>query len=228
MSLVYGSAVYSNERIRRRPLAFPWPPKPKPYERAALVAQAARYLAGVRDYRGFDARDGSRHGVAHGADLALQLSLNPALDQPMGEALLSANASQVLPSGEHAWRFGEAERLMAPVFHLGRRTWWTPVEWQTWFDGLLARRAPLAVPTPLGLAQRHNLVAFLSALYVTLLESTDAEARAPSARIAPGSAGGRLTFQVLALLHDHQGTAQSLHNGTERCRTLKQGCRPWA
>ena len=30
----------------------------------------------VRDYRGFDAKQGWRHGVAHGADLLLQLSRN--------------------------------------------------------------------------------------------------------------------------------------------------------
>jgi len=152
-----------------------------PDERAMLVTQAARYLAGVRDYRGFDARDGWRHGVAHGADWVLQLALNPALDQPMAEALLGAVASQVLPAGEQFWRFGEAERLMAPVVYLGRRTWWTAADWQAWFDALLARRAQ--APMSLNLAQRHNLVAFLSALYVALQESTDSEARA---RLLPG------------------------------------------
>lgn len=154
-----------------------------PAERAALVAQAARYLAGVRDYRGFDAREGWRHGVAHGADLALQLSLNPALDRAMGETLRDAVATQVMPPGEQAWRYGEPDRLMAPVFYLGRRAWWSAADWQAWFDALAARRLRTGATTQAGLAQRHNLGAFLSALYVALQESPDAALRE---RLLPG------------------------------------------
>lgn len=65
-------------------------------ERAAVVDSAVAYLAGVRDRRGFDAREGWRHGVAHGADLMLQLSLNPALQPAQAQAMLQAIASQVL------------------------------------------------------------------------------------------------------------------------------------
>jgi hypothetical protein len=152
-------------------------------ERAALVAQAARYLAGVRDYRGFDPRSGWRHGVAHAADLALQLSLNPALEPAQAEALRSAIAAQVMPAGVHAWRFGEPERLMAPVFYLARRSWWTAADWQAWFEALTAQRARPAQPTAESLAQRHNLGAFLSALYVAAQESSDEPTRA---RLLPG------------------------------------------
>ncbi len=45
--------------------------------RQALVELAATSLIRVNDYRGFDAREGFRHGVAHGADLVLQLGVNP-------------------------------------------------------------------------------------------------------------------------------------------------------
>ena len=48
--------------------------------RADLVEAAAAYLESVSDYRGFDDSEGWRHGVAHGADLAMQLALNPAVD----------------------------------------------------------------------------------------------------------------------------------------------------
>ena len=41
------------------------------------VDAAARYLQSVRDYRGFDEREGWRHGVAHGSDLIWQLAVNP-------------------------------------------------------------------------------------------------------------------------------------------------------
>lgn len=58
----------------------------------------------MRDLRGFDAVQGWRHGVAHGADLLLQLALNPALRRVQAEALLAAIASQVLPALRRALR----------------------------------------------------------------------------------------------------------------------------
>ncbi len=152
-------------------------------QRAELVDQGTRYLAGVRDYRGFDARDGWRHGVAHGADLMLQLSLNPQLQRAQGDAMLAAIALQVLPAGEHAYRYGEPERLMAPVFYLARRGWWTAAEWEAWFDALAARRQKGPPFTQGTLAQRHNLGAFLQAFYVAVQESPDAEQKA---RLLPG------------------------------------------
>ena len=152
-------------------------------ERAALVAVAAAYLAAVRDYRGHDTQQGWRHGVAHGADLALQLSLNPALQREQAETLLAAIASQVMPAGDHAYRYGEGERLMAPVFYLGRRAWWQADDWQRWFAALSARRGPSQPATPLTLARRHNLSLFLSALYVAVQENSDADLKA---RLLPG------------------------------------------
>lgn len=152
-------------------------------ERAGLVDAGTRWLRAVRDYRGFDAVRGWRHGVAHGADLMLQLSLNPRLQRAQGEAMCAALASQVMPEGDHAYRFGEPERLMAPVFYLARRDWWSAAEWQAWFEALVARRSKPAEPTTVSLAQRHNLGAFVAALYVSVQESTDAAQRE---RLLPG------------------------------------------
>lgn len=152
-------------------------------ERAALVTTAAAYLVSVRDYRGYDVQQGWRHGVAHGADLALQLSLNPALQREQGEALLAAVASQVMPATDHAYRFGEGERLMAPVYYLARRAWWQADDWQRWFAALGARRGPTQPITPITLACRHNLGLFLSALYVAVQEQGDADQKA---RLLPG------------------------------------------
>lgn len=152
-------------------------------QRAELVDHGTRYLAGVRDYRGYDARDGWRHGVAHGADLMLQLSLNPQLQRAQGDAMLAAIAAQVLPAGEHAYRYGEAERLMAPAFYLARRDGWTAADWESWFDALAARRQKGPPLTQTTLAQRHNLGAFLQAFYVAVQESPDA---AQKARVLPG------------------------------------------
>lgn len=148
-----------------------------------LVAAGTRWLAGVRDYRGFDAAQGWRHGVAHGADLMLQLALNPRLQRPHGEAIRAAIAAQVMADGAHAYRFGEPERLMAPIFYLARRDWWSAAEWQAWFDALGARRQRPGVPTAASLAQRHNLAAFVTALYVPVQESSDTALRE---RLLPG------------------------------------------
>ena len=52
-----------------------------PAQRQDLVDKAGNYLESVADYRGFDRAVGWRHGVAHGADLAMQLALNPALSR---------------------------------------------------------------------------------------------------------------------------------------------------
>jgi Protein of unknown function (DUF2785) len=146
-------------------------------ERDGLVAQAARYLAGVQDLRGFDPVEGWRHGVAHGADLMLQLALNPALQRDQALVMLQAIASQVRPAGEHAWRYGEPARLAAPVFHLARREWLQADDWQRWFDGLTRRPPGETGVTPASLARRHNLQAFLAVLYTTVQESAAPEPR---------------------------------------------------
>jgi len=144
-------------------------------ERAALVEQGARYLSGVSDYRGFDAREGWRHGVAHGADLMLQLALNPRLQRGQGDTMLAAIAAQVLPAGDQAYRYGEPERLARPVFYLARRGWWQAAQWEAWLAVLGQRRIKGGPTTQAGLAQSHNLSAFVSVLYVAVQESTDAD-----------------------------------------------------
>lgn len=152
-------------------------------EREQLVARAARYLAGVRDYRGYDAQAGWRHGVAHGADLALQLSLNPQLQKAQAEQLLAAVAAQVAPAGEHFYRYGEGGRLAAPVFYLARRGWWSAPEWEAWFAQLSAGLPARGPASQAGLARSHNQGAFLSALYVALQENADGPVKE---RLLPG------------------------------------------
>jgi hypothetical protein len=140
-----------------------------PAERSALVNAAADYVKGVRDYRGFDDREGWRHGVAHGADLLMQLAYNPALVRADLDRILDAVASQVAPPG-HFYRYGEAERLAAPVAAIARRGILTQAEWDAWFAAIAAP-APLAqwsdaYRTQDGLAKRHDTMAFLSFLYL--------------------------------------------------------------
>jgi hypothetical protein len=147
-------------------------------ERVELVRAATTYLTTLADYRGFDASEGWRHGVAHGADLLLQLSLNLALDRAQLDAILAAVASQVMPANGHFYIYGEGERLMAPVFYIGRRGALSSAEWSEWFARLGARRPTAARPTQASLAANHDLAAFLLPLYASLRESGTAEMQA--------------------------------------------------
>lgn len=138
-------------------------------EWSRLVAISAGYLAGIEDYRGFDDRDGWRHGVAHGADLMMQISRNPRLTNGEAGAVLDAIGAQVAPSA-HAYTFGEPARLARPVLFLAINPNVAPLDW----SGFVAR---LADPKPLGgwdeafkssdqLARLHNVKAFLTTLYI--------------------------------------------------------------
>lgn len=142
-------------------------------ERERVLAAGTTYLAGVRDYRGFDAREGWRHGVAHGADLMLQLVLDPALDKAQLDRVLAAIASQVAPAG-HAYVYGEPERLTRPVLYTALRGLHTDVEWNAWFAALATPGAAAswreAVGTQAGLARRHDLRAFLLAIHVEIAD----------------------------------------------------------
>jgi hypothetical protein len=154
-------------------------------ERAELVKGATTYVTTLADYRGFDASEGWRHGVAHGADLLLQLSLNLALDRAQLDAILAAVAGQVMPASGHFYIYGEGERLMAPVFYIGRRGALSSAEWSDWFARLVARRPSAARPTQASLAANHDLAAFLLPLYASIRESGTPEMQA---QMLPGVA----------------------------------------
>jgi hypothetical protein len=149
-----------------------------PAQRTALVTQAAAYLSSVRDYRGFDVKQGWRHGVAHGADLALQLVMNPAVDRAGLDQLLGAVVAQVAPAGDHSYIDGEPERLARPVLYAAQRGLITAAEWDQWLSKVATPPASAknenAYRTRSGLAWRHNLRAFLFALYVNARETGDA------------------------------------------------------
>jgi hypothetical protein len=147
-------------------------------QRAALIDSAARYVASIHDYRGFDPKEGWRHGVAHGADLLMQLALNPAVDRAGVDRLLGAVAAQVAPAGEHAYIDGESERLARPVLFAAQRGLLTREEWKAWLLKVAAP-APFAswddvFESRAGLARRHNVHTFLYALHANARESGDA------------------------------------------------------
>ncbi len=148
----------------------------KPYlsaeQRAQLVGATTNYLRSVNDYRGFDEKQGWRHGVAHAADIMLQLSLNPALGRAEHEQILAAIASQVAPQGEHFYHYGEGERLMAPIFYLSRAKTLECSDWDRWFARLAAPPASASTQQAI-LARKNNLNGFLQPLYINISESKD-------------------------------------------------------
>ena len=143
-----------------------------PKNRQTLVSAAATYLSALRDYRGFDETAGWRHGIAHTADLMLQLSLNPALIRTQQGEILASIATQ-LTNTSHFFHYGEGNRLMAPVFYLGKRAAFNASEWDAWFSGLVSPFEKPAVTTQARLMRAHNLQAFLYSLYFSLQESGD-------------------------------------------------------
>jgi hypothetical protein len=157
-----------------------------PERRDALVDGAVDFMKGVDDYRGFDERDGWRHGVAHGADLVMQLSLSPSVDEPALHRLLEALAAQVAPPGEHFYVYGEPERLARAAFWLASRDVVSEADWSDWFAGI-TDPAPLptwdaAFQSQTGLAKRHDTAAFLLALHLMVSEDASEFTR----RLRPG------------------------------------------
>lgn len=163
------SEVARTDRIK------PWM---TPQERAAMVERAAAYVESVRDYRGYSEGEGWRHGVAHGADWLMQLSLNPALERAQYDRILAAIATQAVPRS-HAYVFGEPERLAKPLLFTAKRGLLSQADWTAWFAALPARVGKLDRTDYAGwLARRHDLLAFLTGLYLQADQSEDAAIKA--------------------------------------------------
>lgn len=153
-------------------------------ERNEMIVRAAQYLRSVDDYRGYDPEVGWRHGVAHGADWAMQLALNPIMTRAQLDLLLDAIAAQAVPAAGHAYVFGEPERLARPLLFIAKRGLHSEAEWTVWFSALSMRVGDpaLAWKDAGWLARRHDLAAFLQLLYV----ETDVSGDPAIARMRPG------------------------------------------
>ena len=147
-------------------------------QRAEMVDAAADYMRGINDYRGFDETQGWRHGVAHDADLLMQLAMNPALDRAQLLEIMDAVATQIAPDGMHFYIYGESRRLSRPILFVAMRGIVTDQEWADWF-------AKLASPAPFddwgsvytsqaGLAKLHNTRNFAEAIYVSATANDEA------------------------------------------------------
>lgn len=156
-----------------------------PAERVAMVDQAVAYLRSVQDYRGFDNAQGWRHGVAHGSDWLMQLALNPALERAQLESMLAAIAAQAVPESAHAYVFGEPGRLARPVLYIAKRGVLVDADWSGWFLGLPARigERDKAYSDTAWLARRHDLLAFLTSVYLEADQSADASIKALKAPV---------------------------------------------
>lgn len=151
-----------------------------PAERVTMVDHAVAYLRSVQDYRGFDNAQGWRHGVAHGSDWLMQLALNPALERPQLESMLAAIAAQAVPESAHAYVFGEPGRLARPVLYIAKRGVLADADWSGWFLGLPERigEREKAYSDTAWLARRHDLLAFLTSVYLEADQSADAQIKA--------------------------------------------------
>ncbi|MEJ8566560.1 DUF2785 domain-containing protein [Elongatibacter sediminis] len=138
--------------------------------REQLVDAAATYIANVNDYRGFSETEGWRHGVAHGADLVLQLVLNEHIDAAQIDRLVSAVFTQVAPAGRTFYIYGEPNRLARAVYYAHARGLVAEDRWMDWLRAV-SDPAPLeswneAYSNQEALARRHNTLGFLMALHV--------------------------------------------------------------
>lgn len=152
-------------------------------ELSELAAAGADYLDQLMDFRGFDPQAGWRHGVAHAADLFLQLALNPRLSPGDARKMLDAIATKVAPTG-HAWVFGEPGRLARPVLYLALTNHFSDDDWRHWFRSLEPGsqdywQAPYQSAE--ALATIHNLRAFALEIHLQATESGEPALR----RLAP-------------------------------------------
>jgi len=151
-------------------------------DRDVLVSTAATYLSTLTDYRAFDDTSGFRHGVAHGADLALQLALNPAIAKPQLDQLLAAIATQVAPKDPNvAYWAGEPDRLARAVVFIAQRKLHSDAEWRKWFATVMDPRPlaswDVAFASEIGIRRHHNVRAFLLSVFASAVTSEDAGIR---------------------------------------------------
>jgi hypothetical protein len=143
-----------------------------PAIRQRILDSGLRYFTNICDYRGFDEHEGWRHGVAHGADLMLQLALNPAFGRGELTRIRDALATQLAPDS-HFYTYGESERIVRAILFMAQRGEFSSEEWREWLVAATAVGED-AYSSQRGLARRHNMMNFLSVLYMQarLSEST--------------------------------------------------------
>ena len=146
-------------------------------QRVRVTKIGTDYLKSVTDYRGFDEKQGWRHGVAHASDILMQLSLNENVVLTSHMNILDAVATQISPN-DHFYIYGEPARLAWPITFIAMQGKVTDEKWAQWFDQFSKPDPQLdewadAFSSQAGLAKRHNVRAFLSAVYLNASMSDD-------------------------------------------------------
>ena len=133
-------------------------------------------MLSITDYRAFDEREGYRHAVAHAADLMMQLALNPRIDKKALSLIRQAIGTQIGPLST-TFGAGEGERLARAILVMAKRKVFSEADWMQWF---VQASGPGALKTwdgwhlsLKGIARRHNLMSFLSAVYINAHVSSD-------------------------------------------------------
>jgi hypothetical protein len=147
-------------------------------ERQELVDAAVGFLSSITDYRAFTDQEGYVHAVAHGADLALQLALNPAITKPQLDRLLAAIATQIAPTDPNvAYWAGEPDRLARAVLFIAQRKLHSDEEWKSWFTTVIDPQPlaswDVAFNSEIGIRKHHNVRAFLLSVFATSSTSDD-------------------------------------------------------
>lgn len=146
-------------------------------ERDEMIRAGALFLAKVRDYRAFSDLAGFRHAVAHGADLVLQLALNPLTTKAELDHMMLAVAAQVAPEADVAYWAGEPDRLARPIVFIAQRKLHTEAEWRAFFSEVTDPKPlaswTVAFTSELGIKKRHNVRAFLLSVYASASSSED-------------------------------------------------------
>lgn len=150
-------------------------------QRTEVMNRALAFFTGARDYRGFDEREGWRHGVAHGADLLLQLAAAPTTQREDLVRIRDAISTQIAPPG-HFYIYGEPERLARPILVMAQRGVFSTEEWSVWLAQISAP-APLAswrdaFASQAGLARKHDVAAFAYVIWANASLSQDEGVRA--------------------------------------------------
>jgi len=134
-----------------------------------LLTSSLKYLREERDVRGFDARVGWMHSVAHTADLLKFLARS--------RHLQSAEHALILTAISDKWNVvttplvhGEDERMARAVLSLAARPDFDEAAYAAWLKTMVPRRAATA-PTVETLARDQNRRALLVSLFTVL--STD-------------------------------------------------------
>lgn len=148
---------------------------------AEIVQVGTTYLSGLRDYRGYDQKEGWRHAVPHTADLLMELAHHKAVGKKDQQRILGAVATQLYAAGSQSpaqfYHFSEGSRMARAVFTVAERSDITSAEWEAWFGAFGITPEELTASKPELFARRHNFKSFLMPLYISLVETKNVAQR---------------------------------------------------